>query len=446
MNVRTLKDSVGAVFSPKVSADSVYLSGSETNLTTKLNNIDSHAGNSDIHITSSEKTSWNNKYDKPSSGIPKTDLASEVQTSLGKADTALQAHQDISGKEDKVNKIHVWSPTPSNTYYPSEKLVKSALDGKAASSHTHTKSQITDFPSSMPASDVYAWAKAANKPSYAWSEITSKPTIPSKTSQLTNDSGFLTSLPSHTHNYAGSASAGGSATSSLSIAASSQLTSATAVDGFLEANKFKYATFANYSSIGFIDNNGIIISIPWTDTRYGIQIALDDDNGMIKVRGKLADTWGSWKQLWKSGDAVTGAVWNDLIDCIDIPEDDIIESGYCYCMNEDGHYRKSEKYLDNRFIGIDSDTYSLAMNMEPEKRKLNAAVSGFVLAYVDKEYPIGTALTCTENGYLTEIKKEDKCYNPERIIATYWKNEERKEIVKEDRTVKVNGRKWVKIK
>lgn len=43
------------------------------------------------------------------------------------------------------------------------------------SSHTHTKSQITDFPSSMPASDVYAWAKAPNKPSYSWSEITSKP-------------------------------------------------------------------------------------------------------------------------------------------------------------------------------------------------------------------------------------------------------------------------------
>ena len=43
------------------------------------------------------------------------------------------------------------------------------------SSHTHTKSQITDFPSSMPASDVYAWAKALSKPSYSWSEITSKP-------------------------------------------------------------------------------------------------------------------------------------------------------------------------------------------------------------------------------------------------------------------------------
>lgn len=50
-----------------------------------------------------------------------------------------------------------------------------AIIGAAASSHTHTKSQISDFPSSMPASDVYAWAKASSKPSYSWSEIGSKP-------------------------------------------------------------------------------------------------------------------------------------------------------------------------------------------------------------------------------------------------------------------------------
>lgn len=40
-------------------------------------------------------------YQKPGSGIPKSDLASGVQASLGKADTALQEHQDISGKADK---------------------------------------------------------------------------------------------------------------------------------------------------------------------------------------------------------------------------------------------------------------------------------------------------------------------------------------------------------
>lgn len=45
------------------------------------------------------------------------------------------------------------------------------LNEKAKVSHTHTKSQITDFPSSMPASDVYSWAKASSKPSYSYSEV-----------------------------------------------------------------------------------------------------------------------------------------------------------------------------------------------------------------------------------------------------------------------------------
>ena len=40
MKVKRLKDSQGNVFTPQTSADSVYLSGSKTNLTTKLGNID----------------------------------------------------------------------------------------------------------------------------------------------------------------------------------------------------------------------------------------------------------------------------------------------------------------------------------------------------------------------------------------------------------------------
>lgn len=42
-------------------------------------------------VTDAEKTTWNGKgtYSKPSTGIPKTDLASAVQTSLGKADDAI---------------------------------------------------------------------------------------------------------------------------------------------------------------------------------------------------------------------------------------------------------------------------------------------------------------------------------------------------------------------
>lgn len=41
----------------------------------------------------------------------------------------------------------------------------------AAKDHKHKKADITDFPISMPASDVYPWAKAATKPSYTKAEV-----------------------------------------------------------------------------------------------------------------------------------------------------------------------------------------------------------------------------------------------------------------------------------
>ena len=65
-------------------------------------NLAAHTGNSDIHVTTSDKTAWNAKYDKPGTGIPSTDMSAEVQASLALADSALQEHQDISGKADKV--------------------------------------------------------------------------------------------------------------------------------------------------------------------------------------------------------------------------------------------------------------------------------------------------------------------------------------------------------
>ena len=85
--------------------------------------------------------------------------------------TKTDVNTELNKKENASNKVTSWQSTPDNTHYPSEKLVKDGLDGKANSSHTHSKSQITDFPSSMPASDVYSWAKASSKPSYGISEI-----------------------------------------------------------------------------------------------------------------------------------------------------------------------------------------------------------------------------------------------------------------------------------
>lgn len=74
------------------------------------------------------------------------------------------------------------------TYLPvgdnSQEIITSATIGSQSVRHANTAgsvawSNVSGRPSSMPASDVYAWAKASSKPSYSWSEISGKPTIPS---------------------------------------------------------------------------------------------------------------------------------------------------------------------------------------------------------------------------------------------------------------------------
>ena len=67
-----------------------------------------------------------------------------------------------------------------------------AIGGKAPVQHTHTKSQITDFPTSLPASDVSAWAKASTKPTYTASEIGAAPTSHTHTkSQITDLTDYI---------------------------------------------------------------------------------------------------------------------------------------------------------------------------------------------------------------------------------------------------------------
>lgn len=52
-----------------------------------------------------------------------------------------------------------------------EYIKTKAQDFFAAKNHKHGKADITDFPTSMPASDVHPWAKAATKPSYTKAEV-----------------------------------------------------------------------------------------------------------------------------------------------------------------------------------------------------------------------------------------------------------------------------------
>ncbi len=82
---------------------------------------------------------------------------------------------------DRISDVISGSPAALDTLYEIANAlnndpnfattIMALINGKADAEHKHTKSQITDFPSSMPASDVYAWAKQSTKPSYSYSEV-----------------------------------------------------------------------------------------------------------------------------------------------------------------------------------------------------------------------------------------------------------------------------------
>ena len=88
----------------------------QTNISSNQNALFSVEAYQDAKVILAEKGT----YSKPSTGIPKADLASDVQTSLGKADTALQSHQDISGKANKISVVQTSASTIEinpNTFY-----------------------------------------------------------------------------------------------------------------------------------------------------------------------------------------------------------------------------------------------------------------------------------------------------------------------------------------
>ena len=127
MNVRTLKDNAGAVFSPKVSTDSVYLSGSKTTLTTKLSNIDnSISGKADsFTVSSSENTAaWGKsvtvgtvagtdlKFVMPAN--PDTDTTYESKTAAsGGTDVSLVTTGEKYTWDNKANAFTVSSSNPT---------------------------------------------------------------------------------------------------------------------------------------------------------------------------------------------------------------------------------------------------------------------------------------------------------------------------------------------
>lgn len=106
--VKTLNDLKGDVTISGDNHITVSKSGQKITLALKLSTAEAAALSSGITadkvstydgysaLITTAQTTANGKYSKPTGGIPKTDLASAVQTSLNKADSAIQAHQTIA--------------------------------------------------------------------------------------------------------------------------------------------------------------------------------------------------------------------------------------------------------------------------------------------------------------------------------------------------------------
>lgn len=88
-----------------------YVDGKQDQLsTTQLEAVNSGITAGKVSTYDGYQSQISDKYTKPAGGIPKTDLASGVQTSLAKADSALQSHQTVkleSGTNNGTLKLTV---------------------------------------------------------------------------------------------------------------------------------------------------------------------------------------------------------------------------------------------------------------------------------------------------------------------------------------------------
>lgn len=155
------------------------------------------------------KTAMDNRYENKQSN-KKNDISGDFASDTVSYPTVqavksfinnqgyLTIHQDITGKEDSSNKVSSWSGTPSDTRYPSEKLVKDSLDNKADASDIPTKvSDLTNDSGYLTAhQDISGKANISDLATVAttgaYSDLTGTPTIPTNVSDLTNDAGYLT--------------------------------------------------------------------------------------------------------------------------------------------------------------------------------------------------------------------------------------------------------------
>ncbi len=173
------------------------------------------------------------------------------------------------------------------------------------------------------------------------------------------------------------------------------------------------------------------------------------DVGIMDTDGRLTlyEDFEAKKNITATGEVtaskVMNSVWNDIADFIEVEKETPIEYGKVYTRREDGTHHIANKYASTGLVGIASDTFGFGVG---EKKKgtpqVPIGIGGFVLAHIDKVYPVGTPLTSSKRGGVTKANLLTRLCHPERIIASFYKAETKTVWNKK---IQVNNRHWVKI-
>ena len=280
----------------------------------------------------------------------------------------------------------------------------------------------------------------------------------------------IATTTNHSHSYL--PLSGGTMTGAIltsfrsSVAMGSYQAAATTVQGLVDEVRYSSGVMGSVNiDTNYAATSGGTIRAGWYNFIYsphrngGASGAASGDNhqyGTLILSG-MTDNFGTWilrvsggsiadsRRVWKGGDSVTGAVWNDYAEC---RQSDCEEAGYVLTENGNDTLSKTTERLQH-FAGISSDTWGFSQG-ETEKAKTPIAVAGRVLAYTYQDrnnYKPGDCVCAAPGGTVDIMTREEVINWPDRIVGTVSCVPDYEEWGGGDRPpVKVNGRIWIKIK
>ena len=242
--------------------------------------------NNDGTISSTAVTSATGILVYDSSNKIQRATAAQTRSIIGAGTSSFSgSYNDLSNKPTIPTKVS--QLTNDSGYTTNTGTVTQVKVGSTAYNPSSGIVSLPAYPTTLPASDVYSWAKASSKPSYSWSEITDKP------------SSFTPA--SHTHNYAGSDSAGGAA-NSLKNFTTNNSSGVNANDVTYNAHTY-YTSNGPATSLGASTNDGALYTQAYSSS-WIAQIAQDYRNGNLYTRGKNDGTWKSWRKVRYTDDTM----------------------------------------------------------------------------------------------------------------------------------------------